>query len=145
MKRFDDIDEARRGLLELLESWHEGTKDGWAVLEAAESLEGSWYLWRSDADFDAAAIDSDHSDARSIVSALINMLSVLHHDGWTRQDAPAMRAFLLASDTDPELGWVHWAAYEASVDWEQRKRDLARDLLYRPFVTWGRGPWNADK
>jgi hypothetical protein len=143
MKGQVDSVQARAVLSELLDAWQEGTKDEGAVLKAAEALEGSWELWASDAVVDAAAIDSDRSDGRSVLSALINMLSVLHHDGWAREDVPAMQAFLEASETDPISAWAMWDAYAAGIDWEQRKQDLREQLLYSPFVALGRGPWNA--
>ncbi|NUM73150.1 hypothetical protein HUU40_02200 [candidate division KSB1 bacterium] len=109
----------RTTVIELLSDWQAGKIDEKGVHEKAEQLleQLNWPEYTQE-------------DHRSIVVEILMQLEILNHQLITRDDIPAMMAFLQTSSGQQLQGWKDWRAYWDSLDIKKRKETLRSNPYY---------------
>lgn len=110
----------RSSLLALLNEWRHGAIDERSVHEwAEETIEQVGELPQYDED-----------DPRSIAVEILLQLDALNHQLITRDDIPAIEAFLQTRTGDEARGWANWKRYWQQLDLENRRKVLKENPYY---------------
>jgi hypothetical protein len=124
-----DWNTQRRKVLALLEAWSTGELDEEAVRDRAELLE-----FEDDIDqpvvMRGEEVLVDESDPRSIGIEALARLATMHVSLLTREDIPALVAFVRTQEDQTAAGWAAFRAHDASIDYEERARQLSGSSFY---------------
>jgi hypothetical protein len=61
---------------------------------------------------------------------VLAQLEILNHQPITREDVPALLAFLGTPRGQAARGWMQWWQYWDGIDFAQRRRELATNPYY---------------
>lgn len=113
--------EIERGELRtLLERWRAGTVNEREVHNQAETL----------MDKLGELPHYPESDPRSIAAEVLLQLEILNHQLITKDDIPAIEAFLDTTLGQEPQGWAQWRSYWKQLDLESRRQELKSNPYY---------------
>ena len=104
----------------LLERWGSGTIDEREVHEEAERLCDQYEEWPT--------LPERHPE--SIAMEVLSHLEILNHQLITREDIPAMLAFLDTPLGKERQGWKTWRRYWDRLNLRSRRKVLKHNLYY---------------
>ena len=107
-------DPQRRPICDILERWHRADMDAASVHRWAEA----WWAENTHPEY-------PRSDPRSISDEVLMQLDMLNHQWITTEDIPAMLRFLQTPLGQELVGWNEWTEYWNSIDYDQRRLELA--------------------
>lgn len=110
---------SRAQLRALVVDWQRGEVSAREVHEQAElSLES--FDWQ----------DLPRSDPLSVAYEVLSQLDMLNHQLIVPDDIPAIMAFLESSPDAAAAAWEQWERYWATIDFEERRKNLRGDDTY---------------
>ena len=113
--------EIERGELQaLVESWQGGALSEREVHERAETM----------LDEVGELPHYPESDPRSIAAEVLLQLDVLNHQLITKEDIPAIKAFLETRPGQESSAWAEWRSYWMQLDLESRRQELESNPYY---------------
>ena len=107
-------------LTKLLELWKAGSLNEREVHERAEFL----------LDEIGELPNYSESDPRSVAAEVLMQLEILNHQLITREDIPAMEAFLRAQPGHEAEAWAKWRSYWEQLNIESRRQKLGNNPYY---------------